>query len=121
MGETWQNCCQVLADRQPQPTAALYDRKDRGHLGARLMAAELTPFLRPMAIGRMEFSARSFDNSSSGYWRKRVSLFHSDSVYLAALPAALFGSTRFCAVCACAIPRAARAHVPGATDDAQHG
>ena len=37
-------------------------------------------FLLPIAMGRMEFSARLLDNSSSGYWRNRVSLFHSASV-----------------------------------------
>jgi hypothetical protein len=32
------------------------------------------------AIGRMEFSARLLDSSSSGYLRNSVSRVHSDSV-----------------------------------------
>ena len=37
-------------------------------------------FFLPIAMGRVEFSARLLDNSSSGYSRNRVSLFHSPSV-----------------------------------------
>jgi len=37
-------------------------------------------FFLPIAMGRIEFSARLLDNSSSGYSRNRVSLFHSASV-----------------------------------------
>jgi hypothetical protein len=51
-------------------------------------------FLRPIEMGRMEFSARLLDNSNSGHSRNRVSLVHSASLSWAALPAALLGKTQ---------------------------
>ena len=66
-------------------------------LGPASLLPRCTQFFRPMARGRMEFSARLVLNSNSGYSRKRVSLSHSARAYRAALPAALLGSTFCCA------------------------
>ena len=48
-------------------------------------------FLRPMAAGRIEFSVALLLSSSSGWSRKRVSRFHSLSVYSRALVLILWG------------------------------
>src|SRR4029453_10781522 len=52
-------------------------------------------FFRPSATGRMEFSARLLDSSTSSYSRQRTSLGHLLGVYAPALPNALLGSASF--------------------------
>jgi hypothetical protein len=55
-------------------------------------------FLRPMATGRIEFSVALLLSSSSGWSRKRLSRFHSLSVYSHALVLTLWGKPSLRAV-----------------------
>ena len=77
IGEPRQDVAKILADRQAKTAAAFHDRGEGSDPWASLFAPQVQPVA---AIGRMEFSARLLDSSSSGYLRNSVSRVHSDSV-----------------------------------------
>ena len=57
-------------------------------------------FFRPRTTGRVAFSARLVLSSNSGYSKKRVSFFHTASVYWHALLRTLEGKAADCALVA---------------------
>lgn len=73
VGRSWQDIYEVVADRDPVPSAAFDDGQDRRHAWSSLWAASLEPLARPVEKRRMEFSAKlllPYDTRRSPlFWR----------------------------------------------------
>ena len=92
IAESGKHSCQVFENRD----IGLRQLSTMERIAATFGSAWALPtwiqFFLPTAMGRMEFSARLLLSSSSGYFRKHVSLRHSVRVWRQALPSAPEGS-----------------------------
>ena len=64
-GHARQHGEQIVFDGQVQAAAGFHHRENRCDFRSRLGTAYVQPVLRPKATGRMEFSARLLESSTS--------------------------------------------------------